>query len=330
MKSIQWILTDENITVNFDGQTHQFSRTENTALADKIIMALKEKRNDDIPNLISAEKKLMEASNGAFTLRDGQVFINGKPAHNVVGAKIKQFHDEGLPYEPLVKFAENLDKNPSFRAVNELYTFLEKNNHPITENGNFIAYKKVGNDFLDLHSKTIDNSVGKTVEMPRNQVNENQFETCSYGLHVANWHYAANCYGSPDDTMLEVEVNPADVVSVPVDYENAKMRVCKYVVLSVVEQELSTALRVTSNASSRDFGGADVCDYESDSDDDYEDSYQECRTCYTELVEDEGEGGECYDCAEESQDEKDEEKDDLDCDCEECEDDDEYPWESEV
>jgi Ran GTPase-activating protein (RanGAP) involved in mRNA processing and transport len=47
--------------------------------------------------------------------------------------------------------------------------------------------------------------------------------------------------------MLEVKVNPRDVVAVPVDYNNAKMRVCEYVVLSVVTNEnTDDALRITN------------------------------------------------------------------------------------
>lgn len=131
-----------------------------------------------------------------------------------------------MPFEPLVKFAENLLANPSERSVQELFNFLSVNDHPITNKGTFVAYKKVRSSFLDIHSGTMDNSVGKVVSMPRESVNPDCNVTCSYGLHVANWDYAKNHFGSHEDIMLEVEVNPRDVVSVPVDYNSAKMRVC--------------------------------------------------------------------------------------------------------
>jgi len=250
MKKVNWLITDQNITVNYDGQTHIVSRTD--ALANKLIDALKVKDLDAIPLLVSTAKRVEDFGNGNFVVKDGQIFVNGVLATKHLGDKIIKFSNEGLPYEPLVKFAENLQKNPSFRAVNELFSFLEKNDHPITENGCFIAYKKVRPDFLDIYTGTIDNSVGNTVEMPRNQVNEDPTQTCSHGLHVANWDYASNFYWSGiDSKMLEVEVNPADVVAVPIDYNHAKMRVCKYVVLGVVDQENSkvTALRITNTRS---------------------------------------------------------------------------------
>lgn len=246
---VSYIITDHNITVNYQGQTHIVSRSD--ALADRLIQAVRERRLEEIPNLVSAAKRIEDFGQGNFTVRDGEILINGQVAPEVLGKKIIRFSNEGLPHEPLVRFAENLLKNPSFRAVNELFQFLEKNDHPITENGCFIAYKKVCSDFLDGHTRTMDNSVGKVVELSRNLVDEDSTRTCSHGLHVANWDYAHNVYSAGDGAlMLEVEVNPADVVAVPVDYNQAKMRVCKYLVLGVVEQEHSdgTSLRITNDS----------------------------------------------------------------------------------
>lgn len=237
-KKVNYIITDSNITVNYDGQTHIVPRSD--ALATKLIEALRSQNLDEIPHLVSKAKRIEKFSRGKFTVEDGVVFVDGVAAPPVLSSKIIKFSDEGLPYQPLVKFAENLQKNPSYRAVNELFQFLEKNDHPITENGNFIAYKKVRSDFMDIYSGTFDNSPGTVVEVPRNQVDENSAQTCSNGLHVANWDYAKNHYGSNEDTMLEVEVNPADVVAIPNDYNQSKMRVCKYTVLDVVDREHSS------------------------------------------------------------------------------------------
>lgn len=233
MSKVAWIITDNNITVRFNNQTHIVARTD--ALADRLIEALKTKQEDLIPDLVSAAKRIEKYSEENFTVKDGQIFVNGMVAPPVLASKILKFSNEGLPYQPLVEFAKKLQLNPSFRAVNELFQFLEKNDHPITESGNFIAYKKVREDFKDVHSGTFDNSVGKVVQMPRNQVNEDATQTCSHGLHVANYSYAANFYAG--GVMLEVEVDPSDVVAVPVDYENSKMRVCKYKVLGVVDRQ---------------------------------------------------------------------------------------------
>jgi hypothetical protein len=245
---VNWFITDQNVTVNYNGQTHIVKKTE--PLAADLIRAIKEGRMDDVPNLVSVAQAMENKSKGNVVVRDGELFVKGVKVPVELARKIQRFIDEGLPYQPLVKFAENLSKNPSFRAVNELFQFLEKNDHPFTESGNFIAYKRVKSDFKDIHSGTFDNSPGNTLEMPRNQVNEDPNQTCSFGLHVANWDYAHTQFGSAvrdTDIMLEVEVNPADVVAVPADYNQAKMRTCKYKVLGVVQTEFKGSnLRVTS------------------------------------------------------------------------------------
>src|ERR1700686_3104396 len=167
---VSYIITDGNITVNYQGQTHIVPRTD--ALADQLIQAVRNNRLDQIPNFVSVAKRIESFGKGDFVVKDNQIFIKGQLAPDVLGKKIIAFYNEKLPHEPLVKFAENLLKNPSYRAVNELFQFLEKNNHPITDSGCFIAYKKVRKDFKDAYTGTMDNSVGNVVEIPRNQVNE--------------------------------------------------------------------------------------------------------------------------------------------------------------
>lgn len=240
-QKISWLITDFNITVNYNGQTHIVPRSGE--LAKQLIDAVKNNKLDEIPNLVSTAKRIEKSSNGSFTVVNGKILINGVEAPTVLGSKILKFSNEGLPFGPLVKFAQKLQNNPSFRAVNELYSFLEKNDHPITESGNFIAYKRVRSTFMDIHSNTMDNSVGNVLEVSRNQVDEDSNKTCSFGLHVANWHYAHTQFASSDaetDIMLEVEVDPANVVAIPSDYDNSKMRVCKYKVLGIVDKEHSS------------------------------------------------------------------------------------------
>ena len=345
-KRVSYIITDNNITVNYDGQTHIVPRKDN--LADRLIEAIRTKNLDEIPKLVSVAKRVEEFGQGNFTIENECIMINGVAAPALLSRKIIRFMNEGLPSEPLVKFAEHLLKNPSFRAVNELFQFLEKNDHPITDNGCFIAYKKVRADFKDAYTGTLDNSPGMTVEIPRNQVNEDPTQTCSHGLHVANWDYAHNKYSAGDNAnMLEVEVNPADVVAVPIDYNQAKMRVSRYVVLGVVDQEHSTetALR-TTRAHEAKVDNTYHGDLDDVADDD-EEEIRECNECGNVL--DTYEDDTCDDCLEEE-----EERytcqscgaevgyvgDEL---CQECadeeefekpqgnhDDDDRYPWEDEL
>lgn len=330
MLKVNWFITDQNVTVNYNGQTHIVKRSD--ALADDLIAAIKDGRLNDVPNLVSVAQAMENKSKGKVVVRDGQLFVKGVAVPAELARKIQNFIDEGLPYQPLIKFAEKLQANPSYRAVNELFQFLEKNNHPFTENGNFIAYKRVLANFKDIYTNSFDNSPGQEPEMPRNQVNENPNETCSRGLHVANWDYAHNQFGSSvrdTDIMLEVEVSPADVVAVPVDYDQAKMRVCKYKVLGVVKSEYTDShLRITDP-------NADLAE-----DPSVEEGFcYECETHTANVV-----AGVCDDCNENIKvDERycgdcsvllTDEEDDLCEDCEELyaeeEEEDRYPWEEEL
>lgn len=247
MFKLSYAITDNNITVNYNGQTHIISRSDK--LADQLIDKLRNNLKEEIPDLISAAQRIEKYTNGVFKVESGQIILDGHPVHEGLSRKILDFQADGLPFEPLVNFAKNLMRNPSNRAVNELFQFLEKNDHPITEDGKFIAYRKVRSDFKDIYTGKMDNSVGNTVEMPRNKVNEDSNQTCSHGLHVANWDYSCNKYGSSTDTMLEVEVDPADVVAIPSDYNQSKMRVCRFKVLSVVDKEHSLGTKLVKRPS---------------------------------------------------------------------------------
>ena len=230
---VAYNITDQVITLCYSGSTHMVPR--DNKIATKLIEALTIKDFDSIPGLVDKSKAISTYSNGNFSIVNGEVYIGTWRAPQVLADRIIKFEEEGLPYEPLIKFGEKLKSNPSFRAVQQLFGFLSHNNMPLTEEGNFIAYKKVDKDLKDIHTRTISNAVGSVVSMPRNEVNEDPDVTCSYGLHIAAWDYAQNNYGhSSDDVMLEVEVDPADVVAIPKDYKEMKCRCCKYIVKAIV------------------------------------------------------------------------------------------------
>jgi len=140
--------------------------------------------------------------------------------------------EEGFPVDALCNFLCRLKQNPSKRAVDELYGVLENNDLPITPEGNFYAYKKVREDFKDIHSGTFDNSPASVCEMPRNEGNEDKDQTCSTGLHFCSLEYLPRFGRSTGDRVMILEIDPADVVSIPSDYNNAKGRACRYTVIA--------------------------------------------------------------------------------------------------
>jgi hypothetical protein len=111
---------------------------------------------------------------------------------------------------------------------------LEKNSLPITPDGCFLAYKKVRNDYLDIHSGTMNNSVGQVVSMERNEVDDDKDRTCSAGLHFCSQDYLPHFGNGYDNRVVILKINPRDVVSIPSDYNNAKGRACRYEVVGEI------------------------------------------------------------------------------------------------
>jgi hypothetical protein len=172
--------------------------------------------------------------NSGVTFEDGVVKYNGQPIHNSLTERMLRMIDEGFSIKPLVNFLQKLMQNPSFRVVNHLYDFLQVGGIPITEDGDFLAYKAIRKDWKDIYSGSFDNSIGAIVQVPRNQVDENPDITSSYGLHVCSWNYLPY-FAHADGRVVIVKVNPADVVAIPRDYNKTKMRVCRYEVVGEYE-----------------------------------------------------------------------------------------------
>ena len=224
-----FILQGSNIVVVVDNKPHTISNAHITY--EKVKQAIKDQDWEAVRKLVEPVKAIQDYSAGKVEIRNGQFFWKGEVMHSVLADKIVTMFKEGFPIEPLVAFVTNLHTNPSARAVNELYSFLEAGNMPITSDGHFLAYKKVRDNYKDVHSGTIYNRVGDVVEMERNKVNDNSAETCSYGLHFCSMDYLKHFSGS---RIMILKINPRDVVSIPADYNDTKGRCCRYEVIGEV------------------------------------------------------------------------------------------------
>lgn len=232
MKSYPYLLQGKNIIIVIDNAPYTITESNigYTALKDAI-------KNEDwnlVPDLVSPKKVLEKYVNGHFGFVNGIMYENGVQVSSALTDRMFSMYEEGFSINPLLALYKNIKLNPSQESAAELYGFLEKNSLPITEDGCFIAYKRVRNDYYDCYSGTMDNSIGNTVEMSRGAVNSNRDITCSTGLHFCSFEYLKSFAG---DRIVTVKVNPVDVVSIPSDYMNQKGRCCKYVVIGEVTQE---------------------------------------------------------------------------------------------
>ena len=225
-----YILAKDKITIYLNSEIHTASRGTHVNF-DQIVEAVKEGDWDAIPNLINIKKAIQAYSKGIVTIRDGVLYFDGRQLHNALADRILEFSREGYPVDNMIAFLENLMKNPSKTSVDELYLFLEATDLPITEDGCFLAYKKVRDNFTDIYSGKFDNSPGSEPSMPRNEVDDNRDRTCSKGLHFCSRSYLPHFGRGHADRVVIVKINPADVVSIPSDYNNAKGRAAKYQVI---------------------------------------------------------------------------------------------------
>ena len=127
---------------------------------------------------------------------------------------------------------------------------------------------------MDIHSGSFDNSVGRICEMPRNRVCDDKDQTCSAGLHFCSISYLPSFSDRDGGKTMILKINPADVVSIPSDYNNTKGRCCKYIVVAEYMEDWRS--KVNRGESGWDSGiySSDGGDYEwDDEDEDEECSY---------------------------------------------------------
>jgi len=225
--------TDKTMTVIVNGST-EFVDLE-TDLGKECLDLYRRGKFNEIPDIITASKLL---GGGVEESESGRLVVDGVEMDVELANKVREFKSKGLPFDYLIKLAEKIEDIDSYFVRHQLYGFLKHNGHPITPTGNFIAYKMVRSDFKDIHSNTFDNSVGSTVSMPRRDCNEDPNEPCSAGLHVAAYDYAHD-FGSGN--LVLCEVDPRDVVAVPKDYDQKKMRTCRYKVVGVADKPIEEA-----------------------------------------------------------------------------------------
>lgn len=274
--SYPYILQGNNVVVVIGSNSYTFNKSHISY--QKVVEAIKAGDWNLVKDIIEPKKVILSYGSGNISIKGETLYWKGEEFHNSITRRMVEMFQEGFSIEPLVLFMENLMQNPSYRAVNELYGFLEKNTLPITPDGHFLAYKKVKSDYLDVHSGTVPNkpayvftaediasmpiSGGKknevtvnvengvtVVSMERNRVNDDKNQTCSEGLHFCSTEYLKSFGG---DRIMILKINPRDVVSIPTDYNYSKGRACRYEIVSElgVDPEEAFGSSVMSDANS--------------------------------------------------------------------------------
>lgn len=234
------IISDNSITVFLE--TGPLSIVQDNPNFTKVREALATYPHDreSIQLLMDVKTAITSWAEGNVSIVGDEILYQGRAVHSHLTERMMKLFSEGFDITPWAKFMENLFQNPSNSAVNELYQWLEVSNMPITPDGHFLAYKKVDDDYTSFYKNrgvdTVLNALHTTVDMPRNEVDDDRDRTCSNGLHFCSYKYLPHYY-SGKGRVLVLKINPKDVVSIPKDYDNAKGRASSYYIMSEIAEQ---------------------------------------------------------------------------------------------
>jgi hypothetical protein len=264
-------MSDRGVTVFVDGKPRMFSTTHPSYA--NIRNAVEAGDDHLVRELVDVKANVAKVSLGRVQIMDNTIMVAGREVTGTLVERILEMVSRGSSaVDGYVKFLDNMMLNPSSTAVKELYLFIESCDLPITADGHFLAYKRVRSDFKDLHSGTFDNSVGTTPTMDRNEVDDNRDHHCSQGLHFCSYSYLPSFGGGNGDQVVVVKINPANVVSIPSDYDNAKGRTWTYEVVDVINDWVND--RITpffTDEYSDDEDEDEDEDFDSDDDEEFDD-----------------------------------------------------------
>lgn len=221
------------------------------------IVQLAVSKNPDVERLLHLFEPIVEIAKRFDSLSERvkvahqRVFFDGEEIDNSLTRQILRFIEEKRDFGPLVKFYEKIATNPSANSQKAIFDWVSSHDFTIDEDGDMRGYKGVhyaNGKFLSSRSgkATVNNEViegqipyplGGTVEMPRSECVDNPSALCHVGLHVSTYDFAKSF---ADGTVLEVKINPRDVVSVP--GTGNKIRVCRVKVVGRINRQRTEAL----------------------------------------------------------------------------------------
>jgi len=223
--------TDEALLVSINGVLKTLSLSNETG--QEALRLYRENKLDELENLLTMKEQTVKGLKG-FVVNHGIVYINDRPLPELLSQRMVQARRNNESITPHINFWKRLCRNPSRHSVVELFQCLEVNHHPIMPNGCFIAWKGVNKDFTDTWTGLQDYTPGNSPEMERNEVNDDDHNTCADGYHVASYKFAVGWAKQHKGRLIMVIVDPKDVVTVPTDGQFQKIRVCKFTSLKEV------------------------------------------------------------------------------------------------
>jgi hypothetical protein len=309
----------QNITVFADGEMYVANQDHPNFKSIVAGVVVDDPSVVDLFDVAQTASKRFEALSERVSVANGRVYFDGDEVDNSLTRQIVRFIDEGrTDFRPLVNFFEKVSLNPQEHSRVQLFDWLSKHDFTLTPDGDLVGYKGVrknsdgtlvsimaGPAIVDGEAVNgnVPNEVGSVIEIARSAVQHNPSVGCASGLHVGTYRYASDF---AQGAVLEVHVNPRDVVSVPTDCDWQKVRCSRYKIVKVIDTPYTSA--VLSDEDEDDLVTCEDCGTT---------EFVQC--CYDEIV--------CDDCGDRRADEQRGDEDccvvcqgELCCDDERCDD----------
>jgi hypothetical protein len=249
--NIQSIISgDGTVCIMHQGKMHVIN-TEHPAHSEIVASRHNEQRLLSLLDIRTAIQSWLGAD--TEITKDGRILYRGIEQDGQMVDRILQQCRMGFDVTPSVMFFENCLANPGatgpdgekiegYKVIEQLYSFLQAKQFPLTDDGCFLAYKNVqraeNGDLWDgwtyKHDKqrgTFLYNPGCIAQEPREICCSDPSRACGRGLHAGNFSYISSTRPS-----VVVKVNPRDVVSVPT-HETCKLRSCRIQIIAMRKPE---------------------------------------------------------------------------------------------
>lgn len=238
--SLIFTLAENSLTLFVGMRPHTITRSHHNW--DRLMRIVKgeEALPDDAELTRLLDVRQVIQSNDRIEIVGDELTVDGRVLNTYLTRRIVGMSQQGIDPKPWISFLDKLMQNPSKQVYDDLYTWLEASNMPINSDGRFWAYKKVDENLQSYHASPdgthLQHQLGKYLSMPRREVDDRRENTCSTGLHFCGWDYLRSYYGH-SGKVIALLIDPADVVSIPTDYNFQKGRACGYTPVYVLADE---------------------------------------------------------------------------------------------
>jgi len=226
--SVQYILSRNALSVFIQGRPHPVDQSNpnydlildglrNRSLSEIQVLALVNQR-------AAVEAAVAGLKFGAVTVGQDGVFYGDKLVPSHLTTKMLEILARGLDITPWGRFLDRIYHNQRQASIDAIGNWLVFVGMPITTDGMLLAYKKVRADHSAFIGDPVAHAPDTTIESED-------------GLAFSSWDCLPRTTGNNGRVMI-VEIDPADIVSIPLDYHASMGVARKFRVLAEIAPQL--------------------------------------------------------------------------------------------